>query len=81
MAGKIFRAERSSPAITISLTALALAPGVLKTTIPRWVQASRGMLLTPAPARAMALTVAGSSISSILAERTMMASGSAISAL
>ena len=39
---------------TSSATALALAPGVLKTTMPCSLHRSRGMLLTPAPARAVA---------------------------
>ena len=41
-------------AMTSSFTALALAPGVLNTTIPFSEQRSMGMLLVPAPARAMA---------------------------
>ncbi len=48
------RAAIIKPAITISLTALALAPGVLKTTIPSSEARSIGMLFTPAPARAIA---------------------------
>ena len=43
-------------AATNSFTALAFAPGVLKTGMPRSLQAESGMLLTPAPARAMAVT-------------------------
>ncbi len=41
-------------AITISLTPFALAPGVLNATIPLSAIASKGMLLTPAPALAIA---------------------------
>ena len=52
----ISRAARSIPAITSSLTPFALAPGVLNTTIPCSAQSCNGMLLTPAPARAIALT-------------------------
>ena len=62
-----------------SLTPLALAPGVLKTTMPSLVHLSRGMLLTPAPARAMAKSSGLKSMSSILAERTMMPSGAVTS--
>ena len=40
--------------ITSSFTALALAPGVLNTAMPASEQRSKGMLLTPEPARAMA---------------------------
>ena len=43
-------------AATNSFTAFALAPGVLNTGIPRSLQSASGMLLTPAPARAMAVT-------------------------
>ena len=60
-----------------SFTALALAPGVLKTTMPASEQRSMGMLLVPAPARAMASRLSGSSASSISAERTRMPAGSA----
>ena len=41
------------PHKTNSLTALAFAPGVLKTTIPAFVASLIGMLLIPAPALAM----------------------------
>ena len=64
------------PATTSSLTELALAPGVLKTTMPASEQRSSGMLLTPAPARATARRLAGKSMSCILAERTMMPAAS-----
>ncbi len=50
----MFREARISAAIASSLTAMAFAPGVLKTTIPASAQRSRGILLTPAPARAIA---------------------------
>ena len=50
----IFLPPRNSSHRTSSLTALAFAPGVLKTTIPFSVHLSMGMLLTPAPARATA---------------------------
>ena len=46
-----------SAANTSSLTELALAPGVLNTTMPRLEQASTGTLLTPTPARATATTL------------------------
>ena len=45
------RWDRSSPTITSSFTAFALAPGVLNTTTPRSDSSATGMLLTPAPAR------------------------------
>ena len=46
--------ESSMPHITSSLTALAFAPGVLKTTTPKSVAFSIGTLFTPAPALAIA---------------------------
>ena len=58
------------PQSTSSLTELALAPGVLNTTMPSSAQRSSGMLLTPAPARAMARSPAGKVISFMSAERT-----------
>ena len=45
--------ERSIPQTTSSFTALAFAPGVLKTTIPLFVASSTGILLVPAPALPM----------------------------
>ena len=52
--------EASSRAHTVSsFTALALAPGVLNTTIPASEQRAMGMLLVPAPARAMARRFSG----------------------
>ena len=45
----------SRPARTISLTAFAFAPGVLKTTIPFSEHSLTGTLLNPAPALATAL--------------------------
>ena len=64
------------PAITSSFTALAFAPGVLKTGMPSFVMASTGMLFTPAPARPTALSVPGIGMSCILKERSRIASGS-----
>ena len=55
----MLRAARNSPASTSSLTALALAPGALKTGMPRWLSFATGMLLVPAPARATASTLGG----------------------
>ena len=46
---------------TNSLTAFALAPGVLNTQIPFSVHASIGILLTPAPALAIAFNSFGKS--------------------
>ena len=66
----MLRAARNSPASTSSLTALALAPGALKTGMPRWLSFATGMLLVPAPARATASTLAGISIACTSAERT-----------
>ena len=65
--------EISIAAITCSLTALALAPGVLNTTTPASAHLSRGILLTPAPALAIASNPAGSSISCIFALLTRTA--------
>ena len=61
---------RSIPAITSSFTPLALAPGVLNTTIPFSAHFSRGMLLTPAPALATARRLSGNWVSCIEALRT-----------
>ena len=47
---KTLREESIKPANTSSFTALALAPGVLKTTMPLSVHKSTGILLTPTPA-------------------------------
>ena len=67
------------PAISIpmtsSATALALAPGVLNTTMPCSLQRSSGMLLTPAPARAMASRLSLNVVFSRSALRTRMPSG------
>ena len=68
------RLERNREAITSSFTPLALAPGVLNTTIPFSAHASTGMLLTPAPARAITFTLSGSSMSCIFALLTRIAS-------
>jgi hypothetical protein len=65
--------------MTSSLTAFAFAPGALNTGTPRSLIFLTGTLLVPAPARAMAITVLGMCISSMLCERTRIASGSAIS--
>ena len=70
----MFLASANMPAKTSSFTALALAPGVLKTTIPCWLHFSIGILLTPAPALAIASSCSGSSMSCIAAERTRTAS-------
>ena len=78
-AGARLRAAISMPASTSSFTALALAPGALKTGTPRALMALTGMLLVPAPARAIAFTLAGMSIACMSAERTSTASGSGMS--
>ena len=65
--------------ITSSATALALAPGVLNTTMPCSLQRSRGMLLTPAPARAMASRLSLKVVFSRSALRTRMPSGTSVS--
>src|SRR3569623_264712 len=78
-AGTRLRAPSSMPAITSSFTALALAPGALNTGTPRSDSFFTGMLLVPAPARAIARTDTGMSISCRLAERTRMPSGSVTS--
>ena len=79
MAGPIFREVRNREASTSSFTALALAPGVLNTTMPFSRHLSTGMLFTPAPARAMASRFSPSSMSCMEAERTRMPSGFSIS--
>ena len=61
------------PARTSSLTALAFAPGVLKTGMPSSEHRATGTLLVPAPHRAMARTVCGISSSWSLWERSSMA--------
>ena len=65
--------------MTSSATALALAPGVLKTTMPCSLHRSRGMLLTPAPARAMASRPSLKVVFSRSALRTRMPSGASAS--
>lgn len=50
--GAMLRAAVSMPASTNSLTALAVAPGALKTGTPRSLIVLTGMWLVPAPARA-----------------------------
>ncbi len=47
------REESNIPQMTSSFTAFALAPGVFITTIPALVASAIGILLTPAPARAI----------------------------
>ena len=78
-AGARLRAVSSIAASTSSLTALAFAPGALKTGTPRALIALTGMLLVPAPARAMASTLAGISIACMSADRTSTASGAGMS--
>ncbi len=65
---------KSIPAITNSFTPLALAPGVLNTTIPCSAHLSRGILFTPAPALPMAFKDGSNSISCITALLTKIAS-------
>ncbi len=72
----MLRAASSSAASTSSLTALALAPGALNTGTPRFDISATGMLLVPAPARPMALTLAGIAMPCMSNERRMMPSGS-----
>jgi hypothetical protein len=67
------------PASTSSFTALALAPGALKTGTPRALMALTGMLLVPAPARPMARTLAAMAMPCMSALRTRTAAGSATS--
>jgi len=66
----MLRAPMSIPASTSSFTALALAPGVLKTTMPFLAISATGMLFVPAPARATATTDEGTSMSCMTNERT-----------
>ena len=73
----ISRAARSIPATKSSFTPLALAPGVLKTTIPLSAHLSTGILLYPAPALATASRLSGSSESCIEALLTSTACASA----
>ena len=65
-------------AITSSFTEFALAPGVLNTTIPSSEHLSTGILLTPAPALAIATKSPENSVSCKEAERTKSASASDI---
>ena len=69
----ILREASSRPATTSSLTALALAPGELKTTTPFSAILSRGMLFTPAPARPMHSSSSSTDISCKFALRTSSA--------
>jgi len=78
-AAPMLRAARNNPAITSSLTALALAPGALNTGMPRSLMASTGILFTPAPARPMASTESAMGLSCIFSERSSRASGCSIS--
>ena len=75
----MLRLPATSAPTTSSATALALAPGVLNTTMPAAVHLSMGMLLVPAPARAMASRLSGSGMSCRSALRTRMPWGSAAS--
>ena len=74
-AGITLRAASSSAASTSSLTAFAFAPGALNTGTPRFDISATGMLLVPAPARPIALTLAGIAIACMSCERTRIASG------
>ena len=74
-AGARLRAVISIAASTSSLTALAFAPGALNTGTPRSLIALTGMLLVPAPARAIATTLAGIVSACMSADRTSIASG------
>ena len=73
----ISRAARNIPASTASLTPLALAPGVLKTTMPCSAHLSSGILFTPAPALATARRPSGRSISCMAALLTIATCASA----
>ena len=73
------RAASSMPASTSSFTAFAFAPGALNTGAPREFIVATGMLLVPAPARAIAFTLAGIDMACMSAERTSTASGSCTS--
>ena len=75
-AGIRWREAMNRLARTSSLTALALAPGVLNTGIPRSVREVTGILLVPAPARATASTDPGTAESWRRAERSSRACGS-----
>ena len=72
---------RSIPAMTISFTPLAFAPGVLKTTTPFLARSSRGILFTPAPALATATVLSESSRLCISALLTRIASACARSSV
>ena len=78
-AGVRLRLPATSAPTTSSATALALAPGVLKTTMPARVQSSMGMLLVPAPARAMASRLSGRGAPCMSALRTRMPCGASVS--
>ena len=75
------RLPDTSAPMTSSATALALAPGVLNTTMPCSVHWSMGMLLVPAPARAMASRLLGRATSCRSALRTRMPCASLASLL
>ena len=79
MPSTTFLEASSRPVRTSSLTALALAPGVLKTQMPCSVHLSLGILLVPAPALAIASRLSPNSMSCMAAERTRIASGSCTS--
>ena len=74
-AAAMLREARNMPAIVSSFTALALAPGVLNTGMPRFEYASTGILFTPLPARPTASTVSGIGKPCRSKERSRMASG------
>mmetsp|Transcript_22884 Transcript_22884/g.58354 ORF Transcript_22884/g.58354 Transcript_22884/m.58354 type:complete len:204 (-) Transcript_22884:139-750(-) len=69
------RDASSMAQMTSSLTALALAPGVLNTGTPSSVIFCTGMLFTPAPQRTMQRTVCGTSSTLSWWLRSMMAMG------
>ena len=77
----MWRASESiSPSVS-SATLVLAAPGAFITTMPRVLAASRSMLSTPAPARAIARSFGEPAISAavtLVAERTISASASAI---
>ena len=78
-AAATLRLPAISMPMTSSATALALAPGVLNTTMPCSLQRSSGMLFTPAPARAMASRLSLKVVFKRSALRTRMPSGASAS--
>ncbi len=80
LAAGICRASASIRPIVSSATAIAFAPGVFITTMPRRVAASASMLSTPTPARPITRSFGACSISAsstCTADRTTSASASA----